>query len=403
MSSSKLTKVETQVLLEHAISIEGSNKAVARLIGVEPSRVSEGRHGRWHLTNAHRDILREAHGSPMPVEGEYHQVILVNDVNDELLDRVMADRQIQEIAKWQRSSAFQEHFLEHFECLNENIERGDDNAAPTKRMAVDDFLNSEEMESWLLKADPLALRPVDNFESIKALLYRDHCMTEALRKFKLKFNEALNLEYPSVIGYLFSSIFLLLKQQSAFQSTIGQHALNYKQSGYCLPAKFTLSDPGPRKSSFNRLEAVVTGKKVFVRDYTTSLEYVIEKSYDGLLNEKKIGVPAEKVFHNANRNAIKDFIGFNLPWQCTYEYAEITAYLSKKMNYHILVTLSGHIDTQGVRDKFAILGISASEVYGYISALDKWITGSKSRLCPEDIKWDIAKNGGLIRGATYIE
>lgn len=403
MSHDKLTKLETQILLEHAIACEGSSKAVARLLDIAESRVSEGRKGKWHLNTVHREIIRKTHGSPVPRAGEYHQLIKVADITDELLDHVQADRQIQILGKWQRSVEFREKFLSHFKVSGAQNFGVSENSVAEKEAAMDAFLNTTDMETWCMEAEPIAIRPSTHFESLKGMLYRDERVNSALRTSGINFNEDMKLEHPHTIGFLFLSIYLLINQRINFQSTIGQHMQSYNDCRHALPAKYTLADPGPRKSAFKKIEAVITGKKVFERHCGINPDYANTKCYNGILNDQKLGTPAQKNWHNDEQGVFEDFTDVKLPWQCQYHSTEITAYLSKEMKYHLLITLTGISELQSIRDKFAILDIPASHIYEYISRLDRWITGNKKSLTPEEIKWEIAGEGGHIPGAIYID
>lgn len=138
----KLSKIDTRNLLRHAAALS-STGAVANMIDVEPSRVSEGKKGNWQLPREKADKLREKFGTPLAEPGLY----LECEVWDTLEELKAESDRVARWRQWQRIKTVAD-CPEMQSILASLIGSDQGSGCATVRDDLGSLLQDDEFVSW---------------------------------------------------------------------------------------------------------------------------------------------------------------------------------------------------------------------------------------------------------------
>ncbi|QUM78817.1 hypothetical protein HWV00_21325 (plasmid) [Moritella sp. 24] len=159
-----VSKEESMLLIQHAISAylnEGKNqKELGELLGIDGSRISEAKIGKWKLSPSQRQVIIDNYGYPRRGKGQYINAEIYNSVTEFLGDYEESSNQRlkHKLYSFFRSENFQRE-------LSFCVKRAASSSKESSLLyRIDELLSLSETKSWYeyIKENNINLYPSDS-------------------------------------------------------------------------------------------------------------------------------------------------------------------------------------------------------------------------------------------------
>ncbi|NOJ03891.1 hypothetical protein F0236_09010 [Vibrio splendidus] len=340
--------IETQesiLLIEHAVSAfehQGKNQSdLANFLGVETSRLSEGKKGRWRLMPAQKEKIIQEFGYPKQGKGVYangeHYLTVAQFIESflEIGDRRFYQRLSSEL----RSSKYLEQFLSCIE-VRESIKSSNE----VKIRLLNEYIDSNDFSDWFEKAK--------KNNDISNNLTISHAWDNLIRA------SEDSHQYLIISNYLYRVGLLKFTRDSSY--TIGRN----------------------KNENLNQVELVLSGSIILDADIAVGTNKQLTSS---------ISVPAQyskSVF--SDPNMLPDCWGR----------VEFKLFLSESMRYNAMVTFEPSSCYSTNQRQVVIEDLEQITLFQQIEELRKFFGDSFSY--ENRIKHKIAENGGYVPGARRL-
>ncbi|QYJ85842.1 helix-turn-helix transcriptional regulator [Shewanella mesophila] len=385
----QLTKNDTILWINHAItyfkSIGKTQKDMAKLLGIEESRLSEMKGGSGLISQNLMVKIVEYCGAPRRNPGRYEEVELYNDLQQffDNFKSITVNRFYRKLQKLIKNDDIYSQLLDavsphelHYKADKETIE-----AMLNELFISEEFLDKcEKYSKVLLTTVGYDERPIEGFQwwnideagcrilSIAGLIIKD------FDSFKLL--------------YLFSKL---------FSANLG--------------FKFGSDTPLNLQPEVPSEPVILTGKCILIMKRGSLESTIINSAFFDLIGKKKIGIELNKYrgLKLKSEQYMPDY------WQ----EVRCELYLSDNMNYHFLIYLSptyigesADIDDDsgnplkwrgdvGPDDRLIIIrNVNSLSLYQKIEEIRKWFGLPDDSLF--ELKREIAKAGGYVPGARVL-
>lgn len=444
MTNKFLNHDKTKALLIHATAAS-STKEVAELIGAQSSRISEGKDKRWRLPVESEQILVEEFGPARAERGDYFEAEVWGSFNEYKKQSpvIVAKRQLAKIATILNDDVKLCEFLDSIDLIDTSIVNKVE-LRQVKLDAVNKLIYHPTFIKWhkFLKSESNAIRTNSN-------VYRDvsrvdtdylleHGIDVAIRYLKDKnatefaksevtrrtfsstvivYSEAgslyhlleelgisdlsLGVLFPrDYLGAFAGMLYLLGEFTANYQWVSGLYNLSFPADKYLVGMKLNFSDPVQHKP------IVLTGDVIWNDECQPFTETMIFKSLD--LLPSFIGRLYSDHYQSLSQTSLYRDIDIAPD---RYNAVKVQLNLTKSMSYHMYFQLGEFFSdldmgVDGILDPsqgrtIVIKDIRADEVFDVINDFADYF---KLQHVPMiEIKQMIAKNGGFIPGAMYLE
>jgi hypothetical protein len=425
MTDSTLNHDKTKALLIHATAAS-STKEVAELIGAASSRISEGKDKRWRLPVESAGILIEAFGPARAEQGDYFEVEVWNSF-DEYKKKspvIVAKRQLVKIADILNDDVGIEHFLYSIDLIDTSIGYGRE-SLELKLSIVNKLIYHPTFIKWykFLKRQTSIQRHLGSsfgrlyYVNVDRLLEKG--IDENIRYHMDNFG-AVSAESSGEVGSLKALLkdfgikcihgFINNEDSKPFTSLlylIGEFTENYEwiselfnlpipAEKYLLGMKFSFSEPIRHKS------VILTGDVIWNEKCQATDESKPANSLVLLSKDVIGGVSTSDHYDDFTHDYMYQDIYFGSDKAAV---VNVQLNLAKSMAYHLHFRL-GELNESDVSytsksRSIIIKDIRADDVFDVINDFADYF---KLRYVPMiEIKQMIAKNGGFIPGAMYLE
>ena len=341
-----IEKNESVLLIEHAISAiknRGKSQAdLAEFLGIEPSRLSEGKKGNWRLMSSQKASIVREFGYPRQGRGVYIKAEHYTTV-DKLIDSfhdIGNQRYYQRLSKILRSKDYlskilKSVFLKDYQCKSED----------TTRTKLNDYISSDDFYRWFNSKDtPYNLTTTDAW---------DKCGLSAIDGY----------EYKIISNYLYRVGLLKFSRYSSY--TIGNE-LN---------------------ENLIEVEIVLSG------DIILDVNIPIRKNEQ---LESPISIPS---YYNDSTG----YTGYEEMLPDSWNMVHFKLFLSESMRYNALISFEPYENSVSYltnRRNIIIEDLDQVELFQEIETIRKFLGESFS--FEETIKYNIADNGGYVPGVRRL-
>lgn len=407
MESTKISIPQSKHFCEYACS-QSSNGYVAKLLNLEPSRVSEIKRGVRRLKVEEADILRNNFGIPSSTPGHFYHGIVVNDVDYYRIYRPGSqESHMMHLLRFVSESANINELLSGFQLGTDVFAKSKDQYA-AKLSQVNKLLSSDGFNSWV----STMRNKLGSFFTRPSSLERDVIYKNNEIEYEVEnFNFSQSSESLAVYAKREFNII--------FVNSIMEYTANRLLLIGCL--KQTLEQAVyPEITAFNEcfeLGKVECGK--IPEDIVINGRTVWESRNDLIPRQANEAIAFDWVSNNKYEYDSVDYGEWHLPvtseaksiFQKKYSSAQISLIWSESYNYFIKIGLNEVVPD--IADDnitpyycsmpydYIIVKVSKvdqvfSELMGVIKSL------GINEIEVADIKRVVALNGGFIPNAKYI-
>lgn len=419
MYSNKLERSETKALLRHATA-QSSTKEVAALIKVPDARVSEGKQGKWHLPRESAEKLYEAFGRPLAAAGTYLKCEVWESFEE-------SKKEADSVSRWRQLQRISE-FLYH-----------------------SDFINALEVIFKTEGCAPITLPETVVERVVQLIQDKDFCSWYRNNKISLSAGKEGESNGEQTSPGKFLPFFLPAVSSDngvGFQEILSRHGLTptlqWRSSSFsepelvfCLLAELAIQHEEICEtdelcaSSLNPL--MDTLPDISVASDGRPKEVVITGD---VIWEKSKWLPDEKLMSSILPfTGLPDMIGrlkiMDYKYQLLYgvlpdrfNHLNMRLVITKSLDYHLLLTLSQQRApdlTVHMRENelisadissmdfvewippriMVIRDVKSENLFQVINEINAWLEIPSFHL--DDLKREIAQNGGYVHGALYLE
>jgi hypothetical protein len=389
-----VSKEESMLLIQHAISAylhEGKKqKELGELLGIDGSRVSEGKIGKWKLSPSQRQIIIDHYGYPRRGKGQYIKAEVYNSVSEFIEDydesskkrfkrrmyELLTRKDYQELILGRMSARDQWGLSSNFESVlqDDDIE------------IIDSLLSQPETKIW--------------YDSKKACAYEQYGV--AKEKCDRYFKSLLNSMGDRLLGH----------PDSGFQSML-YHIAKFK---FELMPEFSFNN-NEDVPSVGLKELVITGDEV--------LNFKVLCKNVSFNNAADILGLRDKLYKFRTCTSDGWVIPEDTEINCkpdNWERVILRLYLSESMHYHLWIRFDdfphilekseadcdaeyydryyGGVNDDGLFRNIVIKDLCHINYLKEIEIIRKWCGCSFD--FHEDIKREVAKVGGYVPGAEVL-
>ncbi|OUS31289.1 hypothetical protein A9Q98_03180 [Thalassotalea sp. 42_200_T64] len=420
MSDSTLNHDKTKALLIHATAAS-STKEVADLIGTSSSRISEGKDKRWRLPVESEAILVEAFGPARAEPGNYFEAEVWDSFADfkEQSSEIVAKRQLAKIAGILNDDVKLGEFLDSIRLIDTSIVDKVE-LRQVKLNAINELIYHPTFINWhtFLKSQSDNTHPyaddfyrviyvsidyllengleegVKYYEAHRGVNFEDAGSLKALFK-ELRISNIGGLITRDPLGPFASMLYLIGEFSANYQWVSGLFNLPLPAEKFVVGNKLKFIDPVQHK------HVVLTGDVIWSDTDKAFTEPMFFNGLDLLPNIIGEGMKVDPY------QAIDSSPVYKGIYAGTDRYSGVNVQLNlaKSMTYHMhfqLGVLIGNdfLDASKGRS-IVIKDIRADDVFDLINDFADYF---KLRYMPMiEIKEMIAKSGGIIPGALYLE
>lgn len=420
MTNKILNHDKTKALLIHATAAS-STKEVAELIGTTSTRISEGKDKRWRLPTESAEVLIEAFGPARAEQGDYFEAEIWDsfDGYKKQSPVVVAKRQLAKIATILNDDVNLYGFLDSIDLIDTPIVDKVE-LRQVKLDAVNELIYHPTFIKWhkFLKSQSDDTRPYAGDYYRAFCIDVDRLLETSLKEsvsyhgidrsanfyedgsLKALFKELGILHIGSLItrdtlGPFASLLYLIGEFTANYQWISGLYNLPLPAAKYLVGMKLNCSDAILHKP------VVLTGDVIWNDECQSFTEPMFFNSLDLLPNVIREGNKSDPYDYLKNTFMYRDiYVGLD-----RYSGVNVQLNLAKSMTYHLYFQLgellyNEHLDISKGRS-IVIKDIRADEVFDVINDFADYF---KLQHVPMiEIKQMIAKNGGFIPGAMYLE
>ncbi|MEJ2065255.1 MAG: hypothetical protein P8X74_18555 [Reinekea sp.] len=428
MKNETLTKQNTKTLLIHATNAS-STKEVANILNVPPSRISEGKGGRWRLNIDQISTLIEVFGPPKAVQGYYAEAEVFNSFGKfkDNFERNSIRLQLRRFLTAIYGKPCQAFLLRSVVLSDDN--HGDESTiAKDKFRIINELIYSPAFEKWhtFLKSQPdenihnhsrldqarfinlgnlsqLGLEAAVNTYSDSGEIEPGSLM-ETIKSLGAddisgmfgpgSADEILDKTRKRSIGPTSSPYFLIGELVYAYQEIAGLLDL-------ALPAKVIFNSRNPlAEIPKETAEVVITGDIVYDLENEKLPNPSTCTDFLNLFPKQQIRQYGLNSLEGLG--GISDY-GFSYLGPAVYSHINAKLFLSKSLSYHLYFELYNPINTKysGNFRSIVIEEIPGDKVFQILDELRAHFGLETIPLF--DIKKGIAAKGGFIPGARYFE
>ncbi|WP_257274500.1 helix-turn-helix transcriptional regulator [Endozoicomonas sp. SESOKO4] len=400
----EVSRYESKLFIHHALesvkSSGGNQKQLAELLGIEETRLSEAKNGRYSITPSAKQMIIEHFGMPRPGKGVYVKGEVYDSLDEFICnyEQSSLDRHLSRLAKTFSRSDYQEIACGLFYCLVDNVSASEKRDLKIKM--INGILNDDRFVEWGKKVSSY-IYGVENPACNSHKSYDDP--PEPLPDFSSE------LENDLLKGFIDSE-----RKLFSFPKGRDIHKEEFRNTFYWLwllkyhMPEFKFGFPFDVKTHQMK-QIVLTGRVIMddthqtekVRDINLHKASEVSTQYS---RYEKLGHvpylgryvhPEVSIDPQSKINSKPDY------WPITH----LKLFMNESMEYHLWIKLARdyqYSDSPQMADERDIIirKIHWKDLFSDIEKIRKWVGAANSP--EESIKTQIALAGGFIPGAEVL-
>lgn len=336
---------ESILLIEHAISTfkhQGKNQSdLAEFLGIEATRLSEGKKGNWRLMPTQKNLITREFGYPRQGKGVYVHAEHYSTVSQfiESFHEIGDSRFHQRVSSSLSRTKYLDAFLEQIE-----VRESSNSSNEVKIGLLNEYIDSNDFSNW--------------FEIAKTDNYIPNNLTTSYSWDKLLRASEGSHQYSIISSYLYRVGLLKFANDSSY--TIGSN----------------------KNENLNQVELVLSGSIILDADIAINTNKKLTSS---------ISVPSQfSKFMFSDSHMSPD----------SWSRVKLQLFLSESMRYNVLIIFEPSPRHSTEQRQVVIEDLDQTTLFQQIEELRKFFGESSSY--ENRIKQKIAENGGYVPGARRL-